>query len=134
MRLSSKELPKSVRDFIRTYLDSAEQLEILCLLRLRSEREWTAPALAKELRTNVSSTGKRLDNLLKNGFLTQRTTGSEKFYQYTATGSLKTRTDEFFQYYPTYRLRVYEAIFSPGVASAKAFSESFKLRPGDDDK
>jgi hypothetical protein len=58
-----------------THIDSIEKLEVLLLLRNRTDREWTASAVALELRITEASAAARLVDLATSGLLVR--TGEE---------------------------------------------------------
>lgn len=80
-----------------------------------------------ELRTNETSTRKRLEGLCQSGILAVRTQdgASTKLYRYNPTPNLREQIQNFFLYYPKYRLRVYEVLFSDHGDALKVFSDSF---------
>lgn len=60
--------PEIVESFVRTHVRSVEQLEVLLLLRRAQNETWTPETMARELRIDVASARRRLEDLRRAGF------------------------------------------------------------------
>lgn len=125
-------IPEKVRLFIRDYIQSVEQLEILLLLYQHPDKEWTPNAVSKEIRSTPISTAKRLSDL-KAARLVDEKSGSEKVYTYRpATAELSKQIAELADTYATMRVTVIDLIFSKPVDKIRTFADAFKLREDKD--
>jgi len=115
-------LPEPVRRFIRRNINSVELLDVLLLLRARSERAWTARELSDELRSSPNSIARRLEHLGRRRLTVRAGDG----HRYAASGE----TDEVVQLlgdaYQLRRSAVIDEIFSEDPL--QSFSDAFKVR------
>ena len=119
-----------VRQFIFDRIDSVEQLEVLLLLRRDDEREWHADAVSRELRTNLSSVGKRLEHLAVLGLIRLVSAIEPKTYRYDPqTPELARLVDLVDEAYRVRRHLVFELIFSP-AKRARGFADAFRVNKG----
>jgi predicted transcriptional regulator len=119
------ELPRAVTEFIRRYVSSVEQLEILLLLRGDPERAWTADEVARELATQSESAFRRLDQLAAARLLVT----SDGTYRYEPDSRvLAEDVEQVADTYARRRHRVITAIFSDPRDPARRFSDQFRRR------
>lgn len=116
----------AVLAFVDRHIHSIEQLEILLLVHRLKDREWTARAVADELRSNPDSAAQRLRELAEDG-LVVAADGSPDVYRYRATGDLDRAVVALADAYRDYRLRITERVFSKpdGLTS---FADAFRFR------
>jgi hypothetical protein len=69
MPVTGTALSQRVQRFLMTHIDSIEKLEVLLLLRSRTERQWAASEVALELRITEPSAAARLEDLASRGLL-----------------------------------------------------------------
>ena len=127
-------LPQRVQRFLMTHIDSIEKLEVLLLLRNRTDREWTASAVALELRITEASAAARLEDLAASGLLVL--TGEEPAsYRYSPIRSDDVRDiSELATTYAERRVSVITFIFSRPQERVRGFADAFLLRKkGDPD-
>ncbi len=117
-----------------THIDSIEKLEVLLLLRAMTEREWTASAVAQELRITEASAAARLEDLFA-GRLLSSTAGPPAVYRFSPVHSDDVRSvAELAQVYAERRVSVITFIFTKPQARVRGFADAFllKRRAGDD--
>lgn len=123
-------LTSRVQRFLTTHLDSIEKLEVLLLLRARTDRAWTASAVALELRITEASAARRLAELKTGGLLLQDGEASFRFSpgrsdDVQATAELATA-------YAARRVSVISFIFSRPMDRVRGFADAFVLKPDTD--
>lgn len=129
--LSTASLPPQVVAFIRQDIHSVLQLEVLLLLRERGG-EWTASAVAQEVRITVQHAELRLQDLRLRGLLA--TSGPAQTYVYAPTPeSRRQLVDELAACYATTRYTVINLIFSEPGDSARSLADAFRFRRKKDD-
>jgi hypothetical protein len=121
-------LPQRVQRFLMTHIDSIEKLEVLLLLRNRTEREWTSSMVAQELRITDASAAARLADLTASGLLVGDS-GSPPEYRYSPTDSEDVRAvSELAVTYSERRVSVITFIFSKPQERVRGFAEAFLLK------
>jgi len=121
------ELSEEIQGFIRNYLDSLEELEILLLLHSQSGKDWTVQSVNESIRSSMNSVQQRLEKLRSAGFLSFD--ASQRIYRYSpATAELAKTVDLLSNAYREKRLKCIEAIFSKPVHDIRSFSDAFRLR------
>jgi hypothetical protein len=119
-----------------THVDSIEKLEVLLLLRARTERQWTASEVALELRITEVSASARLADLSSSGLLIGDGEKPET-YRYSPVNSDDVRSiAELAAVYAERRVSVITFIFSKPQERVRGFADAFLLKPkresGDD--
>jgi hypothetical protein len=123
----SSELPREVRAFLHSCIESIEQLEILMLLR-GSQEGRTAREVAAVLRVPTARARHDLEILTARGLLDVRV-AEETSYRYgPKTSDLGRYCDLLAEYYVTARQTVFGFIASESRLSIKRFADAFKLR------
>jgi hypothetical protein len=121
-------LPQRVQNFLMTHIDSIEKLEVLLLLRNRTEREWTASAVALELRITEASAAARLEDLTSSRLLVDDS-GTPPVYRYSPTLSEDVRSiSELAAAYSERRVSVITFIFSKPQERVRGFADAFLLK------
>jgi hypothetical protein len=129
-----EELPQDVRKLIGDHIVSVEQLEILLLLRDRSESEWNAKALSEEARTSERSAATRLADLEGRGFLSGRDDRGTSLYRYNpSTGWLAHAVELLAKAYAERRYTVIDLIFAKPIDNLKVNADAFRFRKDDAD-
>lgn len=117
-----------MQEFLRRYIDSVEQLEILLLIRA-SGRSWTAGEMTRELSTSIESATSRLESLSRSGLLAVTDAESAQSYSYhPADDRVRRSVDEVADLYPRRRVAVIAFIFSAPDETLRDFSDAFRLR------
>lgn len=127
--MSGAGLPDSVRAFVRQYIDSVEQLEVLLLLHRTSPREWTAVAVGRELRIDPISAARRLADFQERGLVRARPTEDALRFWYEGTAPDTDRAiAELATAYKERRTSVLNLIFSTPTDAVRIFADAFRLR------
>jgi hypothetical protein len=121
-------LTERVQGFLMAHIDSIEKLEVLLLLRARTEREWTASEVALELRINEESAAARLDDLTASGMLIADG-GKPERYRYSPIRSDDVRAiAELAAAYAARRVSVITFIFTKPQNRVQGFADAFLLK------
>ena len=111
-----------------THIDSIEKLEVLLLLRNRTEREWTASEVALELRITEASAAARLADLASSGLLVS-SGEAPVAYRYSPAHSEDVRSiSELAATYSERRVSVITFIFTKPQERVRGFADAFLLR------
>lgn len=125
--MADSPIPNDVLQFIDRHVTSIDQLEILLLLRGRSERTWSAAEVSQELRSNADAAGQRLQSLRLSGVLVQ-VTDSDGLYRYEPESpALDALIGQLDQCYRDYRLRVIERVFKK-PDGLQTFADAFRIK------
>ena len=100
------ELSGELSLFIKQYITSLEQLEILLLLFREPGRVWTIEQVFKVTQTNLDSVAKRLNGLVQSGFLVAEGAAASVFRFDPATRELKQHVSELQQAYAVSKFKV----------------------------
>jgi hypothetical protein len=127
-------LPQRVQRFLLSHIDSIEKLEVLLLLRNRGDREWSAGAVAQELRITEAAGADRLADLTSRGMLVSKG-GSPPAYSYGPVHpeDLQSIT-ELAETYAERRVSVIQFIFSKSPERVRAVAKGARPRKGGDPK
>ena len=128
----SDALPPRIQGFLGAHIHSVEQLEVLLLLRAHAATEWSAHAVARELRIAESSAGGRLEDLCLRGLLTRGRDPDTLRYA-APSGELGRAVDELAQLYPQRRVSIITFIFSRPNERLRSFADAFRLKRGHTD-
>lgn len=128
------DIPAAVRKLIADHIMSVEQLEILLLMRARSDDEWDARSLSEEARTSERSAAARLADLAVRGFLSTRDDRGVLRYRYEPSdNSVRHTVDLLETAYAERRYTVIDLIFSKPIDNLKVYADAFLFRKGKDD-
>ncbi|APR86408.1 Hypothetical protein A7982_11757 [Minicystis rosea] len=118
--MRDSDIPDSVRRFLRSHIDSVEQLEVLLLLRSASSHEWSVEEVNRALKSSETSIRDRLAVLVRHGFLTTREEGGHRLHRYQPAGAMETAAiDGLAAAYRERRLAVIDLIYAkPGSETA----------------
>jgi hypothetical protein len=125
------ELSNGLRDFIKQYITSLEQLEILLLLHQEATRSWSVEEVFKVTQTNLASVAERLKSLAASGFLIAEGNPGSVFRFHSASAELAQRVSELQNAYAFSKYKVVEVIFSAPHSQAQKFADSFKFKRKD---
>lgn len=128
------EVSKIVEDFIRRFIHSVYELEILMMLRDDPSREWGALAASQALLIEQGAVAASLRQLQNAGLLARRTLDDEDLYQYKpASPELERTGNELAHAYTNYRVKVIHMIASQPTDKVRTFADAFKLRKEDEE-
>lgn len=122
------ELSDGLRSFIKQYITSLEQLEILLLLSKEPERSWTVEQVFKITQSNLASVAERLKNFTASGFLTTEEKSGVTYRFRPVSAEIAKHVAELQRAYATSKYKVVETIFSAPPSAAQRFADSFKLK------
>lgn len=124
-------IPRETQTFIRTYIRSIRQMEVLLWLREHEGRPVTPALLAKEERLDAVMADDLLKALATTGFLTGP--DEDGAYRYGPAPDLGAQVDKLADVYGTYRVSVINFVFSMPSESVQSFADAFRIRKEDDD-
>lgn len=115
-----------VKNFIYTYVDSIELLEVLLIFQKDAARAWTVSELARDLRSTPASIGIRVSFLESAGFVTESDKNLKTYQYQPASPELRALVAELASIYEVRRHKIYELIYSP-MKKARDFADAFFL-------
>ncbi|MDZ4860636.1 MAG: hypothetical protein SGI88_16795 [Candidatus Hydrogenedentes bacterium] len=125
--MTSDTIPPETAQFIRTHISSLGLLEILLLLRDRSQTRFTATQISGQLRSSPEAVNQRLGALITSGFVS-RTDGQPAQYGYAPQSrEFAAMVDAISGLYEEYRGRIIDIIYSPRDPM-QSFSEAFRFK------
>jgi hypothetical protein len=126
--VADADLSAEIKQFLRTHIQSLEQLEILSAMRAQRDREWTAAAIYEVILSNEKSIGARLAQFEGSGLIVS-TGGTPPAYRYEPrTAELEAGAQATIQAYRDRRVLVTETIFRPDFDPAKSFADAFRFK------
>lgn len=115
--------------FIRERLPSAEQIEIVLLLRRDATKAWSAPEVSSELGTPPESTAMRLFLLASNGVVVFDGSGGLPRYRYAAADpAVAAMIDEMAIAYDEDRDALLAIVGVQARDPLRSFADAFKLK------
>lgn len=115
-----------VTQFLRTYIQSVEQLEVLALLHRDPKREWTVRMVYDVILSNETSLANRLAEFTERGILVS--TPSSTYRYDPKTAELHFAVELTLKTYQTHHVRVIETIFGTGPDPVQSFADAFRIR------
>jgi hypothetical protein len=127
------EIPETVVAFIRKYIDSVEQLEILLLLRRNAETEWTATEVSREISSNAEAVAVRMAEFASEGILLPKRLANESKYRYQPQDpEVDATIRQVAKAYGTYPVRIITLIVSKPIDKIKTFADAYKPKKEED--
>lgn len=127
----SRGIPRETQAFLRTYIRSIGQLELLLALRGSGGRAVTPAGLAKEQRIDPDVAAAHMFEMKGAGFL-EGPDGAGGFQYSPRTPELAAQVDTMADVYKTYRVAVINFVFSMPSESVQSFADAFRIRKDDD--
>jgi hypothetical protein len=122
-----------VSEFLRDYVSSYEELEVLLLLA-REARDWSADELAQALRAPSDSIAAAAESLVEVGGLVdaRAVSGQKRFVFAAKTDELRAQVAELDRAYAERRLAIVQIMTANAVdrvrgAAIRRFADSFRL-------
>ncbi len=131
--VSDAAIPPRVQRFISTHIDSIEKLEVLLLLRMRTDREWSAKDVSLELRITEASAAMRLADLAASRLLMEVASTPPSYRYSPASHEDAQDVSELQDTYSTRRVSVISFIFSKPLEKVRGFADAFRLKRDKDD-
>lgn len=121
------ELPGELRAFLHSHIDAIEQLEIL-VVSYKSQRWWSVPQIAAELRMSAQTANRHLETLAQRGLLDVRLF-TDLLYRYEpVSDNLRHGVELLVDYYQESRAAVVRFVMTRSRRSIKDFADAFRLR------
>lgn len=111
--------------FLRTCIDSVEQLEVLSLLYDQPDRAWDARSLSLQIRSSESSVAKRLTSLVANRVLLPADGGMPLYRP--ASPEMHKLIAEVIAFYRLRPHRVMEILYSKPESAMQSFADAFRF-------
>lgn len=125
----AKQLPARTANFIRRYINSLEQLEILLLLSSAPDRRLSVEEIYEEIRSNRDSIQRRLDQMTAQGLVEPSGREEQRVFRYkAATPELVEAIEELSVVYKEHRVTVIELIFAEPPSPIQGFADAFRIR------
>jgi len=118
-------LPEEVREFIRLYVSSIEQLEILLYLNGITPREESSESIARALYLSPESTVRQLHHFREKGLVAMSSTMPPHFKLNPANSLLGQRIQSLALSYRERRVSVINEIFSNPISTIQSFADAF---------
>jgi hypothetical protein len=126
--VSDEGISPELKRFIRQYIQSVEQLEILLLLRSQSSRPWTAKKVFDVIRSSERSAAMRLADFARDGFLLADPEDPDAYRYQPKTVELDRLVEATAAVYQSRRVLVIETIFTPDADPAQSFADAFRFK------
>lgn len=117
------DIPEEIKEFIRQYITSIGQLDVLLLLKRDVERVWTSAQVGSELRTNQTHAETHLQELLRSGLI-EKVEG----YRFTRDKTLVEKIEGLEQLYGKRRPSVIHFIYTQPIDRIRGFADAFKIK------
>jgi hypothetical protein len=124
----SEGLSPAVERFLDSFADSAEQLQIMLLMRAEPTREWTAGELAAAAFSVPQSVQVRLERLRALGFAALASHDPPRFRWAVPDEETARTVNEVELAYRTNRVAVVNRIYARPADPLRSFADAFKLR------
>lgn len=121
----SEEIPKEIREFLRRYISSVGQLDILFLLFKHPDRFWTAQQISQELRTNQSLAQSQLEELAQKGLIFVE---GEMGARCCGEPAHLENLTKLVSFYSLRRAVVIEFIYSQPLDRIRIFADAFRIK------
>jgi len=120
---------EAIKTFLVRHIESVEKLEVLLLLKMHRDREWTAIEISNEIKTHPESVRNRLLGLCEIELLARRLDHKLERYQYAPKSEDLDKLINGLQHlYKERRVYVIELIFPTQTQKARRFADAFDLR------
>jgi hypothetical protein len=117
-------LAQNLITFINSNFESAEQLEILLMLKRTPETQWTAQDVSIAVLTAVTSASRYLVDLHAKGILSMEGMSGKPAYRYNPqTADLDHTLTELEDAYRKYRVRIIGLIYSKPIDGVRTFDD-----------
>ncbi len=115
-------VPEDIRQFLREYVNSIEQLEILLRLFEIAPHAETSAEMAKALYSSVESISSRLETFANKGLVNRHV---PEPWHYSLASKESRRIGELVRLYRERRVSIINEIFSNPIASVQTFADAF---------
>jgi hypothetical protein len=127
--LKTSEISNEVKKLILDHINSVEMLEVLLLLNGQPNRSWTAADVSAELRTDIHSAERRLQDLSSKHLILSLSHSSNKEYRFDSqNGELDRIVGDLRSAYKVRKFTVIDLIFSKPLDAIQTFADAFKFK------
>ena len=131
--MSGSGFSESLDRFVRSFISSVEQVEVLLLLHRTAPKRWSAVGASRELRLDPISVARRLTDFHDAGVVSVEPGDEALMYWYAPSPAVPDRTlSELESAYQTRRTSLINLIFSKPADDVRAFADAFRLRKRED--
>jgi hypothetical protein len=124
--VSSKPISVELQAFIARYIQSVEQLEILCLLAENPDRAWSESDVLKAIQSSPESVATQLQYFTREQFLSASVEGKLRFAPGNAGQAVL--VDELVKTYRERRVAIVEMIYQKPLDTVRNFADAFRIR------
>jgi hypothetical protein len=126
LTMAAESLSPEIVKFIKGYIHSVEELEILCVFSEEQTRCWSVPQVFQRIQSSEKSIASRLEIFKNEGLLV---TESEGTYRLSSNDPNLVQTlKAVITAYRDRRVSVIECIYKPPSGPIQDFADAFKLR------
>ncbi|MBF6570072.1 MAG: hypothetical protein IVW54_14480 [Candidatus Binataceae bacterium] len=115
-----------VMSFVRAYLRSVWSLELLLLMRQKSDRIWAIDELTQELRASDLIVGRIIQDFQQFGLVIESSPG--KFRYSAANSALHELVDQIAKLYAVRPVAMIDAIVNSPKHRIQSFADAFKFK------
>lgn len=126
--MTEGDIPLEVRRFLREYIDSLVQLEVLLLLQSRPDSESTVDEVNRELNIGIELVRKQLADLHERGLIALAQDADEKYRYDPETTELAAAVTALAKCYKERRVSVTSFLYSRPLDDVRQFADAFKIR------
>ncbi|HET7437075.1 MAG TPA: hypothetical protein VFN10_20360 [Thermoanaerobaculia bacterium] len=121
-------ISESLNAFLQQRRSSAEQIDIVLLLRADAARSWTAPEVAAALDMPPESAAMRLFLIASTGLVTFEASGIPRYRYAPADAQTEALLDELASVYPAHRNTIAAMLGGAPADPIRSFADAFKLK------
>lgn len=125
--MPAEDIPPEILQFIREYLRSVEQLEILLLVHGSSGVRWSVQSVYDVIVSSKLSVERWLEEFVRLRFF-QKTIDTPPAYFFAGTDEITIRVAALAELYKTKPVRVIEAIFKRDRDPVQGFADAFRIK------
>lgn len=126
--MAEGEITVAVKDFIHQHINSVEQLEVLLLMLSRSDKEWSATEVSRELYIQPASAATRLADLQRSRLLQESPNIPQSFRYAPSEASMDKAAREVASAYSVRRVGIINLILERPLDNVRVFSDAFRIR------
>jgi len=132
--MAGEKISSEVKRFIRSTINSAEQLEVLIFMMSNADKEWSADEVSSQTRLPVESTATKLQDLADADLLLKQTREDRALFRYSPNSDALANevAESLEQAYLERRDTLLQLIYSKPLENIRIFSDSFRIRRDDD--
>lgn len=132
-RMADEGITEEAKHFIRTTINSVDQMEVLLFMMSNAEREWSAAEVGARTRLSMEVVAEKLRELAKASLLSVLP-GEPTAYRYAPSSSALAAevAENLNQAYRERRDTLFQLIYSRPLDNIRIFSDAFKIKRKED--